>query len=54
MKIHYIELHRKNKLHRIRTDDVYKTSLYCFDDERYILRNGINSLAYFHKDIGSQ
>ena len=41
----------KSKLHRIGTDDVCKISLSCFDDKRYILDNGINSLAYFHEDI---
>ena len=38
----------QSKLHRI---DVCKISLFCFDDKRYILDDGINSLAYFHKDI---
>ena len=42
------------KLHRFGTYDVCKTSLPCFDDKRYILDNGINSLAYFHKDVRSQ
>ena len=28
-----------------------KRSLSCFDDKRYILKNGINTLAYGHKDI---
>ena len=28
-------------------------SLSCFDDKRYVLDNGINTLAYFHKDIVS-
>ena len=41
----------QSKLHRIGTYDVCKISLYCFDDKRYILDNGINILAYFHKDI---
>ena len=44
------------KLHRIGTYDVFKISLSLmmkdFDDERYILDVGINSLAYFHKDVG--
>ena len=31
-----------------------KISLSCFDDIRYILVDGINSLAYFHKDVRSQ
>ena len=44
----------QSKLHRIRTYDVYKITLSCFDDKRYVLNNGINSLAYFHKDIKSQ
>ena len=40
----------QSKLHRIGTDNVCKTSLSCFDD-KYILDDGINSLAYFHKDL---
>ena len=28
-----------------------KTSLSCYDDKRYILDNGINTLPYGHKDI---
>ena len=41
----------QSKLHRIRTYDVCKISLSCFDDKTYILDNGIRSLAYFHKDV---
>ena len=44
----------QSKLHRIGTYDIYKISLSCFDDKRYILGDGINSLAFFHKDIRSQ
>ena len=44
----------QNKLHRIGTYDIYKFFLSCFDDKRYILGNGVNILAYFHKDIRSQ
>ena len=44
----------QSKLHRIGTYDVCKISLSCFDDKRYILNDGINSLPYFHKDIKSQ
>ena len=33
---------------------VCKISLSCFDDKRYILDNGTNSLAHFHKDVQSQ
>ena len=38
------------KLHKIDTYDVFKISS-CFDDKRYVLDDGINTLAYFHKDI---
>ena len=34
----------QSKLHK-----VYKISLSCFGDKRYVLGNGINILAYFHK-----
>ena len=44
----------QNKLYKIGTYDVCKTSLLCFHDKRYILDDGINSLAYFHKDIRSK
>ena len=41
----------QGKLHRIGTYDVFKVSLSCFDDKRYVLDDGVNRLAYFHKDI---
>ena len=41
----------RSKLHRTRTYDVCITSLPCFDDKRYVLDDGVNTLAYFHKDI---
>ena len=41
----------QSKLHRIGTYDVCKISLSCFDNKRYILDDGVNTLAYFHKDI---
>ena len=41
----------QSKLNEIGTYDVYKISLSCFDDERYLLDDGINTLHYFHKDI---
>ena len=44
----------QSKLHRIGTYDVCKISLSYFDGKRYILGDGINSLAYFHKDTESQ
>ena len=42
----------QSNLHSVGTCDVKKISLSCFDDKRYILDDGINTLAYFHKDIG--
>ena len=39
------------KKHRLGTYDACKVSLSCFDDKRYLLDNGVDSLAYFHKDV---
>ena len=41
----------QSKLHRIGTYNFIKISLSCFDDKRYILDDGVNSLDYFHKDM---
>ena len=41
----------QSRLHRIRTYNVCKILLSCFDDKRYVLDNDVNSLAYFHKGI---
>ena len=43
----------QSKLHKIGTYDVCKISLFCFVDKRYILNDGINRLAYFHKIVKS-
>ena len=40
-----------SKNHNLGTYETNKRSLSCFDDKRYILKNGINTLAYRHKDI---
>ena len=40
-------------LHKIGTYDVCKFSWSCFDDKRYILDDGINSLVYFHESVKS-
>ena len=40
-----------SKKHRIGTYDVNKLSLSCFHDKRFILDDGVHTLAYFHKDI---
>ena len=36
---------------KIGTNDLCKVFLSCFDDKRYILNDGITTLAYFHKDF---
>ena len=41
----------KSKNHNFGTYETSKRSLSCFDDKRYILKNGMNTLAYGHKDI---
>ena len=41
----------KSKNHNLGTYETNKRSLSCFDDKQYILKNGINTLAYGHKDI---
>ena len=41
----------QSKLQKIGAYDVSKILWSCFDDKRYVLNDGVNSLAYFHKDI---
>ena len=53
MIIHKVK-RTKSKLHKIGTYNICKISLSCFDDKRHVLGDGMNSLAYFHKDIRSQ
>ena len=38
------------KKHKIGTYEINKIYLSCFDDKRYILDDGVNTLACFHKD----
>ena len=40
----------QSRLHRIGTYNDCKISLSCFDDKRFVLDDGVNTLAYFHKD----
>ena len=40
----------QSELHIICTYDACENSFSCFDDKRYILDDGINTVAYFHKD----
>ena len=41
----------QSKLHRIGTYNVCKISLTCFDDKRYVLYDGVNTLACLIKLI---
>ena len=38
------------KKHKIGTYEINKIYLSCFDDKRYVLDDGILTLAYVHKD----
>ena len=40
----------QSKRHKLGTYEISKISLLCFDDKRYVLDDGIRTLAYFHKD----
>ena len=42
------------KKQKIRTYEIDKISLSCFDDKRYVLDDGIPALAYFHKDCDNK
>ena len=41
----------KPKNHNLGTYETNKISLSCFYEKQYILKNGVNTLAYRHKDI---
>ena len=40
----------QSKKHKLGTYETDKISLSYFDDKRYVLDDGIRTLAYFHKD----
>ena len=40
----------QSKKYKLGTYEIDKISLSCFDDKRYVLDDGIHTLAYFHKD----
>ena len=44
----------QGKEHKIRTYEINKASLSCFDDKRFVLDDAIHTLAYFHKDLKKQ
>ena len=39
------------KNHKLGTYEINKIPLSCFDDKRFVLNDGIHTLAYFHKDL---
>ena len=41
----------QGKKHKTGTYEINKTSLSCFDDKKFVLDDGIHTLAYFHKDF---
>ena len=41
----------QSKKHKLGTYEINKISLSYFDDKRFVLNNGIHTLAYFHKDL---
>ena len=43
-----------SKKHKIGTYEINKISLSGFDDKRFVLQDGIHTLAYFHKDLKEQ
>ena len=40
----------QTKKHEVGTYEIVKISLSCFDDKRFVLDDGIHTLAYFHKE----
>ena len=41
----------QSKKHKIGTYEIKKILLSCFDDKKFVLDDGIHTLAYFHKDL---
>ena len=40
----------QSKKYKLGTYEIDKISLSCFDHERYVLDDGVYTLAYFHKN----
>ena len=52
-QIHHTMKTIRSSNHQLSSYEINKVSLSCFDDKRYILTNGIESLAYGHYNISS-
>ena len=46
-KMHSLKTTRSHN-HNIKSSEITKSSLSCFDNKRYILKDGITTLAYGH------
>ena len=44
----------QTKKHKLGTYEINKISLSCFDDKRFVLNDGIHTLAYFHEGCNNQ
>ena len=44
----------QSKKHKLGTSEINKKSLSCFDDKRFVLNDGIHTLAYFHRELKKQ
>ena len=44
----------QSKKHKIGTYEINKISLSCFDDKRFVLDDGIHTLASLHEDLKKQ
>ena len=42
------------KKHKIRTYEIDKIFLSCFDDKKFVLDDGVHTLAYFHQDCNKK
>lgn len=43
----------RSQIHEIGSYELNKVSLSCFDDKRYILKDGVSSYAYDHYKISN-
>ena len=44
----------QSKKYKLGTCEINKISLSCFDDKRFILNDGIHTLAYFYWELKRQ
>ena len=44
----------QSKNHKPRTYEINKVLLSVFDNKRFVINDGLHTLAYFHKDLKKQ